>query len=330
MFNDDYLFLVNKVEEIERRFRRMIFYGVVTDVDHSRGLVRVDDGMGTEEGALNKTDWLPWAEHAGKIKTRTMPSVGQQVTVLCPSGVPEQGIVTIGWFNENNKMPKAESGEYVFINGTHYKRVVENGPGTSAGGDDGSDSTCGGQACPAKSEAKSSVGTGIERTRFGKLPDDEGSWGDGQNQVKPQGDDKAVTERGVNQTKLIHYVTDGTTKSVIVQTAADVTSTVNDGSVRKQTASDVTDKVGGSVATIDSGKIRATASRVETEGATYLVNPDATKKVVLEGLKDALKLYAEPLEKSDEKVVEMDTAIEHAQATADAAAAAAGGDGGSA
>lgn len=313
MFADPYLFLLNKIEDLERRVRRIVVFGTVTDVDHKRGLVRVDDGMGTE-GEPNKTDWLPWAEHAGKIKTRTMPSVGQQVTVLSPSGTPETGIVMIGWYNENNKMPKADAGEYVFINGTRYKKVIGNGPEDTGASGDGSDSTCGGQACPSKDESKNSVGTGIERIRIGKLPDDEGSWGDGKTQVKPQGDDKKVMERGLDETSLIHYVTDGTNKSVIVQKAGDVTSTINDESVRRQTkdtiidkmtdqsvrtqtSSGINDKVGGSEIDIQSGAINVVAEQVFTVGRTN-VGVDskneavAVKVLTVEG--PAKKAFSKP------------------------------------
>src|SRR6478736_3269436 len=122
-------------EEMDRRMRRMIYQGTVTHVDHKLGLIRVDDGMGTEdeEGSgggdsggssggsqkqKNLTDWVPWCEHAGALKTRTMASVGQTVTMFCPSGEPGNGFAMHGTYNEKNKMPKAENGEHVQINGT--------------------------------------------------------------------------------------------------------------------------------------------------------------------------------------------------------------------
>jgi|SRR5215813_303296 len=108
--------LLRKVEDLERRVRRMFFMGSVTDVDPAKRLVRVDDGLGTE-GVPNKTDWLPWAELSGSLKTKTLPKVGQQVAVLSPSGLLEQGLVIPGYFTDQDPKPDSDQDDYVLTNG---------------------------------------------------------------------------------------------------------------------------------------------------------------------------------------------------------------------
>jgi hypothetical protein len=301
MSTDPIAQLVRRVEELERRLRRTIVRGVVTDVDHKKGLVRVDDGLGTEDGDPNITDWLPWAEHAGKIKTRTMPSKGQGVTILAPSGAYEDAIVMKGWFNENNKMPKADKGEHVFINGTRYKKVIKNGPEDQGQSGDGSDSTAGQQASPAQDEKRNQNASGVEEIRLGKLGDDEGSWGDGgQNQVRPQGDDKHVVEHAKDENTHTDWATDGDQHhSKITQQAPVINHNVDDKATRDHTGQHIVNTVlddsNKSVHTVLAANINATVNdskqvdinpeRVNTVGKTTLNNGD--RRVVFVGSIDS-------------------------------------------
>lgn len=257
--------LLNRIEDLERRIRRIVYDGVITDVDHKKGLVRVDDGMGTEDGELHKTDWLPWAEHAGKIKTRTMPSVGQSVRVMSPSGDPTQGMVSIGWFNKNNKMPKAEKGEHVFINGTRYKHVIKNGPeDKQAGNGDGSDSTNGGYASPAEGDTQNGVAVGIHQARVGVLDDDEGSWGDGENTVKPKGDKETFVEHSHDDTGHISYAKSSGDNSKQTQAAPKIASSVDDKSSVTIVKAQIETLVDSSKVTVKTDDINVVASNLST------------------------------------------------------------------
>ena len=109
--------LVRKIEELERRMRRMFFMGKVTDVDPVKRLVRVSDGMKNDDGTPVKTDWLPWAELSGGLKSKTLPTAGQQVSVLSPSGLLETGLVIPGFFTDDNAKPDADDDEWVLTNG---------------------------------------------------------------------------------------------------------------------------------------------------------------------------------------------------------------------
>jgi hypothetical protein len=263
--------LIQKVEDMDRRMRRMIVHGTITDVDHKKGLVRLDDGMGTEEGEdgkkENKTDWLPWAEHAGKIKTRTMPSVGQSVVCMSPSGDMAQGIVRKGWYNENNKMPKAEGGEYTFINGTSHKQTISNGPEDKTKGGDGSESTAGQQASPAEKEKKNQhAKNNVHQTFHGALEDDEGSWGDGdKNVTKVDRSRKAYTEHSVGDDGHTHYAEDkdgnASTRS---STATNVTHDIKSPTKPASIGNKVADTSGTSVKGQSGGSIDHNVN-----GATY-------------------------------------------------------------
>jgi phage baseplate assembly protein V len=109
--------LMRRIEEIERRQRRQLFAGKVTDVDAAKRRVRVSDGLKDDTGQPVKTTWLPWAELAGGLKSKTLPTVGQQVMVACPSGLMENGMVFAGFFTDSNPKPDADDEEYILTNG---------------------------------------------------------------------------------------------------------------------------------------------------------------------------------------------------------------------
>jgi hypothetical protein len=88
MITDPIAQLLRRVEELERRVRRIVYQGTVIDVDKTKHMVRVDDGFGDTDADPHKTDWLCWVELAGsgRSRARRCPIVGQAVTVICPSG----------------------------------------------------------------------------------------------------------------------------------------------------------------------------------------------------------------------------------------------------
>jgi phage baseplate assembly protein gpV len=98
------------------------------------------------------------------------------------------------------------------------------------------------------------------------------------------------------------------------------------GSTLTMDTSKITSVVGGSALLVEGGKIRATASRIETDGKTYLGKPTAQKKVIIQGLLECEDVFAEPPGQMDEKAKDIEAQVQAAMA----AAAAAGGDGGGA
>ncbi len=81
--------------EIERRVANTIRFGSVLEVDHDKGLIRV------ESGEL-QTDWLPWAAGraaAGK-RTWSAPEVGEQVVLMAPGGDLRQAVAVPGMYQD--------------------------------------------------------------------------------------------------------------------------------------------------------------------------------------------------------------------------------------
>lgn len=77
--------------ESARRQANGQLYGVVVEVDYDakRSVVEIEDGWNTAP--------LPWLERrAGKARTSSPPSVGEQVTVLSPGGETAAGLILLG------------------------------------------------------------------------------------------------------------------------------------------------------------------------------------------------------------------------------------------
>lgn len=104
--------LLRRIPEIERRLRNMVRYGVIEDVDAEKGLAKmIDDGGG--EGQSYTSDWRPWAEVGGGIKTWRPPTKGQQVVMFSPSGNLADGIIFNAAFSDQNKQPSQKGDEIV-------------------------------------------------------------------------------------------------------------------------------------------------------------------------------------------------------------------------
>lgn len=74
-----------------RRQANAQLYGVVASVDYAakRAVVEIEDGWNTAP--------LPWLERrAGKSRTSSPPSIGEQVTVLSPGGETAAGLILLG------------------------------------------------------------------------------------------------------------------------------------------------------------------------------------------------------------------------------------------
>ncbi len=119
--------LVREVEEMRRRMENMIRPSKVAQVRHSDGMVKIKSGKWT-------SDWLPWTELSGGIKTRNMPTVGQEVVGMFPSGGLEQGFVMPGQFTKSNGAPEASEGESIYTRGNMKMTIKDNDWMLSVGG----------------------------------------------------------------------------------------------------------------------------------------------------------------------------------------------------
>jgi phage baseplate assembly protein gpV len=79
--------MTNSVAELDRRLGAMLQTGTVTEVDNAKSAVKVQ--LGDLE-----TDWVKVAQIAsGTMKIHFMPSVGERVSVVAPSGDLAQGFI---------------------------------------------------------------------------------------------------------------------------------------------------------------------------------------------------------------------------------------------
>lgn len=76
----------SEIAEHERRIEGMIHTGIIVGASYRHGKVRVKIGEIV-------TDWIPWVvPRAGGNREWQAPEAGEQVLVLCPSGMLENGV----------------------------------------------------------------------------------------------------------------------------------------------------------------------------------------------------------------------------------------------
>lgn len=87
---------MNAIADLRRRIDNMIRLGTIAEVDHAKALCRVKSGAIT-------TGWLPFfTRRAGTTNEWDPVSVGEQCTVLSPSGELAQGVVLVGLYSTAN------------------------------------------------------------------------------------------------------------------------------------------------------------------------------------------------------------------------------------
>lgn len=89
------------VAELSRMVENLIRFGSIEQIDYAARRVRVKTGN-------LLTNWLHWrAGRAGTTKEWDPPSVGEQVMILSPSGVIENGIVIPSMYCDEFDAPSA-------------------------------------------------------------------------------------------------------------------------------------------------------------------------------------------------------------------------------
>lgn len=95
--------------ELNRRIENLIRIGTIAEVDHAAHRVRVDSGE-------LLTTWLKWRTgRAGATRTWSPPTIGEQVMILSPSGVLENGIVMPSIFSDAHDSPSDSPTEHVML-----------------------------------------------------------------------------------------------------------------------------------------------------------------------------------------------------------------------
>ena len=90
-----------EVGELQRQLANLIRVGVVSELDEANARVKV-------KVAGLTSAWLPWGTaRAGKTRTVSMPSVGEQVVVFAPYGDTAQAIVGPSIYQDAHPSPSS-------------------------------------------------------------------------------------------------------------------------------------------------------------------------------------------------------------------------------
>jgi phage baseplate assembly protein gpV len=84
--------LVARVTDLERRVSGLLRHGRVAEVDMDLFRVRLDLGPAHGAGGRFLSPWVPYAQHAGALRVHTPPEVGQQFTLISPTGDFQQAV----------------------------------------------------------------------------------------------------------------------------------------------------------------------------------------------------------------------------------------------
>lgn len=85
--------MIQRIQDLERRVAGMMRHGSVKEVDTAKGLVRLSVAPEGDPEMLSA--WVPYAQVAGPqtgLKVHNPPRVGQNMTLLAPSGDLRQSV----------------------------------------------------------------------------------------------------------------------------------------------------------------------------------------------------------------------------------------------
>ncbi|MBY0400956.1 phage baseplate assembly protein V [Myxococcota bacterium] len=108
--------VLGRVAELERRVYGMVRHGTVAEVDPAQGLVRLKLGPSTSGGDF-LGPWVPYSQMAGAIKAHVPPSVGQQFTLIAPSGDLRQSVAVPMTWSDQNSAPSGAGDQNVLTYG---------------------------------------------------------------------------------------------------------------------------------------------------------------------------------------------------------------------
>jgi phage baseplate assembly protein gpV len=108
--------LFRRFADLERRVNNGSRHGTVAEVDASKGRMRLKVGDG-DGGEPFLSPWVPYAQTAGALKVHAPPSVGQQMTLLSPTGDMRQGIAIPMTWSDTNQAPSDKGDENVITFG---------------------------------------------------------------------------------------------------------------------------------------------------------------------------------------------------------------------
>ena len=109
--------LVARVTDLERRIAGVMRHGTVAVVDPGRQRMRLD--FGPTHGGQGRflSPWLPYAQFSGALRVHTPPTIGQQFTVMSPTGDFQQAVAVPLTHHAGNPIPSTAGDENVITYG---------------------------------------------------------------------------------------------------------------------------------------------------------------------------------------------------------------------
>lgn len=109
--------LASKVADLERRFSGMMRHGTVKEVDTAKQTVRIKLGVNPDMSDF-LSPWIPYGQTAGAMKFHNPPSVGQQMTMMSPSGDWMQAVAVPMHWSDDFTSPSDETDEHLMTFGS--------------------------------------------------------------------------------------------------------------------------------------------------------------------------------------------------------------------
>ncbi len=125
--------LAARLAEVERRLAGAMRSGTVAEVDAAAGTVRLKLGDATSGGDFLSPP-IPYMQMAGAVKAHIPPSVGQQFSIMAPSGDFAQGVAVPLGFSSANPSPSGSGSENVVTFGDVTITLVSGGLTVAVGG----------------------------------------------------------------------------------------------------------------------------------------------------------------------------------------------------
>ena len=114
-----------QIEYLRSAKDNSVVYGKVTDVDAKKHRIRVAIGK-DDDGEDVKSPWIPYSQISGTRKVHSVPSKGQQMTIMAPNGDLSQSLAfPLTWHNKNPS-PSEKGDEDIDLRGK-AKRTQKDG-----------------------------------------------------------------------------------------------------------------------------------------------------------------------------------------------------------